>query len=143
MTDDDLFLLIGQLQRHEGNRLRPYTDTVGKLTIGVGRNLTDVGISDEESDYLLANDIQRARDDLRRTFPWFAALDSVRQAAMVNLCFLGLGHLLTFEKALTAMAHGQYGQASDEFYDSKWAAQVGMRASELCAQIRTGQWGPL
>ena len=141
MTDDDLYTLIGQLQRHEGVRLKPYRDTVGKLTIGVGRNLDDVGISEEESDMLLSNDIAAAGDDLARVFPWFRTLDSVRQAALVNLRFnLGLRRLLTFEKALRAMADGQYGVAAVEFLDSKWAAQVGIRAVELCVQIRTGEW---
>lgn len=141
MTDDDLARLAGQLQRHEGIRLRPYTDTTGHLTIGVGRNLTDRGISDDEADYLLGNDIQTARTDLARVFQWYRTLDSVRQAAMINICFnLGITKLLGFEKALFAMAHRQYGLAADEFFDSRWAAQVGNRASELCAQIRTGKW---
>lgn len=141
MTDDDRFLLIGQLQRHEGIRLMPYTDTVGKITIGVGRNLSDNGITPEEADFLMTNDIAQTEDELGRAFPWFRELDSVRQAAMVNIGFnLGLTRLLTFKKALTAMAHHQYGLAGDEFFDSLWARQVGRRASELCAQIRTGQW---
>ena len=138
MTDPDIAALVVQLHRHEGERLKPYTDTVGKTTIGVGRNLTDTGISREESDYLLANDIERATDDCDRIFPWFSALDSVRQAALVNLCFnLGIVRLLGFEKALRAMAAGHYAQAAAEFFDSKWARQVGQRAVEVCGQIRT------
>lgn len=141
MTDGDLLRLLEQLERQEGVRLKPYRDSVGKLTIGCGRNLDDVGISAEEADYLLANDVATARDDLARVFPWFRTLDSVRQAALVNLRFnLGFTKLMTFEKALTAMSRKQYGLASDEFFDSRWAKQVGRRAVELCAQIRTGKW---
>ena len=149
MTDDDRYHLIGQLQRHEDaqaleNRKRtfyPYRDSVGKLTIGWGRNIQDRGLSDEEADYLLANDIAAAEDDLRRAFPWFADLDSIRQSALVNIRFnVGMASLLTFTRALAALAHRQYGQAADEFFDSKWSTQVGARAAELCAQIRTGQW---
>lgn len=141
MSDADLLRLVTQLQRQEGLRTRLYRDTVGKLTIGYGRNIQDRGISEDEADYFLGNDINDARADLQRTFPWFAALDSVRQAAMVNLRFnMGLTALLTFDKALTAMSKRQYGLASDEFFDSKWSSQVGVRALEVCAQIRTGQW---
>lgn len=141
MTDDDRYLLIGQLQRHEGVRLKPYVDTEGKITIGVGRNLSDNGITAYEADVMLANDMSEAEDDLRRVFRWFEGLDSIRQAAMVNITFnLGLTRLLTFRKALYAMAHRQYGQAADEFVDSLWAKQVGARAVELAAQIRTGNW---
>lgn len=46
-----------QLERHEGLRLKPYKDTVGKLTIGIGRNLDDKGISRKEAFALLDNDI--------------------------------------------------------------------------------------
>ena len=42
-------LLMSMLKRHEGFRAFPYLDTVGKLTIGYGRNLSDVGISIEEA----------------------------------------------------------------------------------------------
>jgi len=41
------------LVHHEGLRLKPYLDTSGKWTIGVGRNLSDSGISEEEAFYLL------------------------------------------------------------------------------------------
>ena len=141
MTDDDRLRLAAQLQRHEGVRLKPYTDTVGKLTIGCGRNLTDRGISEEEADFMLGNDMNTAEDELRRTFPWFRSLDSVRQAALVNICFnLGLTKLLTFVRALTAMSAKNYAKAADDFLESRWAAQVGARAVELTEQIRTGRW---
>ncbi len=56
--------LIEQLKRHEGVKLKPYFCTQGKCTIGVGRNLEDVGISEEEAEMLLINDIERATDQL-------------------------------------------------------------------------------
>lgn len=45
--------LHDMLIRHEGLRLKPYHDTVRKLTIGIGRNLDDVGITHEEALILL------------------------------------------------------------------------------------------
>ena len=59
-----------QLVIHEGMRLKPYKDSVGKLTIGVGRNLDDVGITEVEALELLENDIHRVMDDLDRNVPW-------------------------------------------------------------------------
>lgn len=141
MTDADSARLAAQLRRHEGVRAKPYTDTVGKLTIGVGRNLTDRGLSHDEVDVLLANDLELAQQECERSFAWYAALDSVRQAALVNLCFnLGLPRLLGFRHALAAMAAGDFALAADEFADSRWARQVGDRAVELCGQIRSGEW---
>jgi len=92
-----------QLIRHEGMRTKPYTDTVGKLTIGCGRNLTDRGLSDEEIAYLLNNDINECFRQLDASFPWFFGLDVVRQRVFVDLCFMGIGKLRGFVKMLAAI----------------------------------------
>lgn len=132
--------IIEQLRRDEGMRLKPYTDTVGKLTIGCGRNLTDVGISQEEADYLLANDIKRAQDALS-SYPWYTALDSIRQAAITNMAFnLGLHGLLGFPHFLSAVAKQDWITAASELANSVWAKQVGDRATRLEQQIVSGEW---
>lgn len=141
-TLEDRSRLREQLMRHEGVRLKAYRDTVGKLTIGVGRNLDDVGIADHEAAYLLSGDIDRAVRGLTARYPsWFPELDPVRQAVLVNMAFnLGLSSLAGFIHTLDCVARGQYGEASDRMLQSKWAEQVGHRAVELAAQMRTGQW---
>jgi lysozyme len=138
----DTAKLRAQLQRHEGVRLRPYRDTVGKLTIGCGRNLDDVGISAGESDVLLTNDIDRAVHGLVVRYPdWFPALDPVRQAVLVNMAFnLGLSGLAGFVRTLDCVARGQFADAADRMLQSKWAKQVKGRATELAAQMRSGVW---
>ncbi len=75
------------LQRHEGLRLRPYRDSTGKLTIGVGRNLDSVGLSEAEAYHLLDNDIDAAVNALTAVLPVFAALDDVRQEVLIDMCF--------------------------------------------------------
>lgn len=142
MSTADRMKLAAQLQRHEALKLKPYVDTVGKLTIGIGRNLDDTGITEAEALYLLEGDIDRVTRGLVARYPtWFPELDPVRQAVLVNMGFnLGLGGLASFTKMLAAIAAKQYGQASDEMIVSKWAQQTGHRAGELAAQMRTGQW---
>jgi lysozyme len=133
--------LIEQLARDEGVRLRPYTDTVGKTTIGVGRNLDDVGISREEAMALLANDIKNASDRVEQEFPWASQLDEARHGALVNMCFnMGVGRLLGFHKFLAALEAGDFKTASTEMLQSQWAQQVGARAQRLAQQIETGIW---
>jgi lysozyme len=134
--------LRAQLVRHEAMKLTPYVDTAGKLTIGIGRNLSDVGISEDEAFFLASNDIDRAIRGLSARYPtWFPALDSVRQAVLVNMAFnLGLSGLAGFRLTLDAAARGDYATAADGMLDSKWAKQVGSRAVELSAQMRTGVW---
>ena len=133
--------LADMLTRHEGVRLKPYLDTVGKLTIGIGRNLDDVGISGYEAAYLLENDITKARNELRKAFPWFPNLTCQRQDALTDMCFnVGLPRLQGFTKMIAAMERQDYETAAVEMLDSKWATQVGERATELAAIIRTGMF---
>lgn len=130
-----------QLRRDEGLRLKPYTDTVGKLTIGVGRNLTDRGISDDEALQLLDNDIAICIGELRSNFPWFDRLDEPRQGVLVNMCFnLGIVKLSKFGTTLGLIRTGDYEQASVTMLQSRWAQQVGNRALRLSEQMRVGAW---
>lgn len=133
--------LARQLTRDEGVRLKPYKDSVGKTTIGIGRNLDDVGISAEEAQTLLDNDIARSAADVEKFLPWATTLDPARWGALINAAFnMGIGGLLQFKHALEALRNGDYEQAATEFLDSKWAQQVGPRAVRLAQQIRSGDW---
>ncbi len=131
--------LIKLLITHEGLRLKPYRDSVGKLTIGVGRNLDDVGITEEEALYLLKNDIKRVLDFLKERLPYWNGLTETRKMALVDMCFnLGPGGFLSFKRMLAALERGDYEQAAREMLDSKWARQVGRRAEELAEMMREG-----
>tara|TARA_Y100000114_G_scaffold54937_1_gene50200 strand:- start:1805 stop:2227 length:423 start_codon:yes stop_codon:yes gene_type:complete len=133
--------LIGMLKRHEGVRSKVYMCSAGYETIGVGRNIAEsgLGLSEDEIEYLLANDIKRVREELEDNYFWFRALNEARQDAMIDICFnLGLTRLRGFVKALEAMSREQFDIAADEFMDSRWAKQVGNRAVEVTEIIRTG-----
>jgi len=133
--------LIDMLVRHEGLRHKPYKDSLGVLTIGVGRNLDEVGLSDDEIYYLLKNDIYRCESELNNAFRWYKDLDRIRKEAMINLCFnLGITKLRRFKYALRAMEVKDYEDAADEFLDSLWATQVGQRAVEVTNMIRFGEY---
>ena len=133
--------LIEQLKRHEGLRLTPYKCTADKWTIGVGRNLEDVGISEEEAEMLLLNDIQRASHQLKERFPWTLELDEVRFSALLNFVFnVGIGTASKFVNAMEALRQRNYDMAADEFLNSRWSKQVGQRAIDVTEQIRTGEW---
>jgi len=126
-----------QLIRHEGLRQRPYMDTAGKLTIGVGRNLTDRGLSLDEVNLLLDNDIASAREDVLHAIPWSRQLDTDRFDVLVNMCFnLGIPRLIGFKNFLASLRVGAYDAAAQYMLDSRWATQVGARATELAAIVR-------
>ena len=133
--------LIEQLKRHEGFRQHPYLCTAGKQTIGYGRNLDDVGISKQEAEEFLKNDVQHAIVQLYGRFPFIDGLDPVRFDCLVNMCFnLGITRLAQFKKMWAAIEEKKYRKASQEMMDSKWAKQVGLRAEELAYQMLTGQY---
>lgn len=138
------YRLREMLKRHEGVKKYAYEDHLGYVTVGVGRCLDEnvgLGLSGEEIDYLLMNDIHRCRQELESEYDWFEDLDSVRQEALIDLSFnIGQTRLRGFVKALGHMADGNYAEAGDEFYDSKWAAQVGDRALEICQMIKSGEY---
>lgn len=133
--------LTEMLVDHEGMRRKPYRCTAGKLTIGVGRNLDDRGISPDEAMYMLANDIKDARRELSAAFPWFDKLDDVRQAVLIDMCVnLGLSRLQGFRNTLALIGVGKYEAAAQEMLNSKWAEQVGRRAQRLSRMMATGRW---
>ncbi len=128
------------LTRHEDLRLKPYRDTVGKLTIGVGRNLDDFGLTKKEVLYLLHNDVTRVMQEVKRAFPWYFRLNAVRQNVVLNMVFnLGLLRFLGFEKTIKAIKDKNWDMAAREMLDSKWAVQVGNRAKELAKMMKTGK----
>jgi lysozyme len=133
--------LSDMLIKHEGKRNKPYECTAGKLTIGVGRNLDDMGLTEDEVLYLLDNDIQRCDTELLHNFKWYSDLCRARQDALINLCFnIGITRLLTFTHSLSYMEAEDYEKAADEFLNSRWAEQVGNRAIEVTELIRTGRY---
>jgi|TARA_R110001583_G_scaffold134216_1_gene285870 lysozyme len=136
--------LIEMLKVHEGVETHAYKCSESKITIGVGRNVDKgggLGLSDDEVDYLLQNDIDRVVSELDSEYDWFAGLDSVRQDALIDISFnLGQTRLRAFKNALAAMAKGDWRAAADEFMDSRWSKQVGNRAKELTEMIRTGSY---
>jgi len=124
--------IILDLERDEGVRLKPYLDTVGKTTIGVGRNLTDNGITAAEARMLLQNDLSRISGELDRVVPWWREMSDSRQNALVNMAFnLGMPRLLTFKKMMLALQSGNFETAWAEAMGSKWAAQVGERSKRI------------
>lgn len=132
--------LKDQLIRHEGLRFKPYRDTMGKLTIGVGHNLDDKPMSKAALFQQLDDDIQDATNDLRKALPWIDNLDWPRKSVLVNMTFnLGIDKLLGFRNTLMAVEDGRWKDAHDHMLNSKWATQVGPRAIELARIMLTGE----
>jgi lysozyme len=128
------------VRKHEGLRLKPYRCSAGKLTIGYGRNLDDRGITIEEADDMLNNDLAQIEQDLFERIDFFHRLDPIRQAVLIDMAYnLGVKGLWTFRKTMNHLELGEWEDAAREMLDSKWAKQVKGRAKELAEIIRTGK----
>lgn len=145
------YTILKQLELDEGYRRFPYFDCCGKpfrqckcekqgkLTIGIGRNLEDVGLHKEEADYLCLNDIDATHVKLAGRFPWYKLFNTARQNALINMAFnLGFAGFLKFRKTILALEAKKYRQAKIEMLDSKWAGQVERRAIRIANTIESG-----
>ena len=135
--------LLEMLKRHEGVESHVYRCSAGFETIGAGRNISKsgLGLSDDEVDYLLENDIVRVIKELSSEYPWFKDLDDVRKDAIIDISFnLGATRLRGFRRALAAMDAADYKTASLEFLDSKWSRDVKGRSAELAYMIEMGEY---
>ena len=154
-----------QLKKHEGVRLQVYKCTAGFLTIGVGRNLETKGLSkeecdklnigaylisevievlknrgitEEESEWLLSNDIDDVTDQLSKRLFGFRSLPERAKIVIIDMAFnMGISGLLKFAKTLALINSGKYKEASVEMLSSKWAKEVGYRAIELSNQLKS------
>lgn len=140
----DAFDLNAELVKHqrwaEAVRKFPYEDSVGKITIGVGRNLEDVGLSEEEINYLHNNDLDRTWQEASGLH-WFAGLDDVRKLIVLDMIFnMGLKRFLGFVNTIEALTHRDFPRAAREMVDSRWYRQTGRRAKRLVRAMATGQW---
>lgn len=128
--------LMEDLIRDEGLKLKPYRDTVSKLTVGVGRNLDDRGITRDEALYLLGNDVNVTIKDLDAVLPEWRLLGDSRARALANMMFnLGRVRFCQFVKMLDAIRRHDFEEAARECLESKWASQVGDRAKRIAKML--------
>ena len=137
--------ILDQLARDEGYKPTLYKDSRGYWTVGIGflidPSVPGAGLSLEESEAVVQIKVNLISALLTRNLPWFSGLDTVRQAALINMAYnLGWAHLVGFHNFLSYMQQGDWTNASKEMLNSAWASQVGARAQRLSQQVLTGQW---
>jgi lysozyme len=136
--------LKSQLLREEGAESCAYQDSLGYWTIGVGRLIDSRkggGLSNEEIDMLLDNDIKRNYEAVLKALPWMEKLSDQRQAVLIGMAFqMGLKGLLQFKRMLSAVEDGQYFEAAAQMVESTWARQTPARAHRMALQMETGEW---
>ena len=125
-----------ELIEDEGNKPAPYKDTVGKLTIGIGHNLSDLGLSPAAIEFIFKEDVARYCRDLDNNIPWWRLMPQRQQRVMLNLCFnLGWGRLSQFRLFLAAMQNARWAAAAGELVNSRWFGQVGLRGPRMIKRL--------
>lgn len=133
----DFKILTKWLELDEGCKLKPYYCTAGKLTIGVGRNLEDTGVTKAEAQFMLEGDIVRLMKELDEMFPEWRDLSETRQMVVLNMCFnMGTFGFLNFKRTISYIRAEEFAKAADEMLRSQWADQVGDRAKRLSEAMR-------
>lgn len=132
--------LVDQLIKHEGMELKVYKDSLGIETIGIGRNLVDRGVTEEEARYLCNNDIEIVERELVQSFPIVSSLNDTRIRVLLDMAFnVGLPRLRGFKRMWAALENNDYVEAAKEMLDSKWARQVKTRAYTLARMMESGE----
>ena len=125
LIDDLKEMLI----KNEGMELKVYECTSGKLSCGVGRNIEENGISIDEAELMLKNDMDSVFNDLDRNLPFWKTMPYNVRLVLADMCFnLGINRLLKFTKMLEAMEERDFELAGEELLDSTYAVQVKGRA---------------
>lgn len=128
--------VLEQIKIDEGFSGSPYLDTVGKNTIGYGRNLDDNPLTEEEAEYLLKNDLKKVSYECCK-LSYYSELSMERRSVILNMVYnLGMPRFKKFKRMNKALSDKNYLLASIEMLDSKWAKQVGDRAIRLSEQMK-------
>lgn len=126
---------------NEGYKQFPYICSAGKLTVGIGFNLDDVGLSKSESLVILEMRLTKIDKRLTEDLPWFSNLNDARKSAIKDMAYqMGINGLFSFKKSLKLMADELYGAAGIEFSDSDWSRQTPNRSAKVCSMIKTGEF---
>lgn len=131
--------LIDDIKKEEGLQLKVYTCPANKLTIGYGRNVEDRGITKEEAEYLLLNDVADVKLHLVDKLPYWENLSINTQEVLIHMGFqMGVNGLLKFKKTLSYIKDGELEKASKEMLDSSWYKQTPKRAIRLSKKLIQG-----
>lgn len=146
--------LIDLISDHEGVKLKVYDDYTGKElkagdvlvghpTIGIGRNVAKdgLGISQEEAEFMLMNDIERVKEEIKN-FP-IEHLNEVRTAIIIDMAFnMGITRFnpAIWKKTFQAIVNEDWQKATTEMLDSNWARQTKRRSARLSQMMLLGKW---
>jgi len=129
--------LLERIKHHEGFRSRVYKCTEGYDTIGYGFAIKDLEIDEDIAEMILMRKLDDLMNRIQKTFVWWRSAEDEVKDVVVEMCYqLGLSGFSKFKKTIKYLETKQYGKASVEMLDSRWAKQTPNRAIELSNIIK-------
>lgn len=126
-------------KKFEGLSLKAYRCPAGVLTIGFGRNIQENGISKEEAELLLRNDLNRVWQEALTLFPEMESWTPNRRLAIIDMMFnLGLTKFRKFVNTIKYIKSGNWDLAAQNASKSLWYTQVGKRSKQIVKMIKEG-----
>ena len=148
--------ILERIKFHEGLKLMPYRDSLGKLTIGIGRCIDTKPFTPEELRFvgdwkhgitfvaayqLCRNDIAECQQQLSTLGFWYHNLDDERKYALLDMCFqLGFKGLCNFKKMIKNIQNRDWQGVYYECLNSKYAKDTPTRAKRIALLLKTGRW---
>ena len=130
--------LKNRVALHEGKINKCYSDSLGKLTFGIGHLVTDEDNIDPNKEYsdefiykLFDKDFDKAIEGAARVCQGMDLPDR-KFGVFIEMAFqLGATGLSKFKKALAVARDHQWEECHDQLLDSRWYKQTPNRAKQL------------
>ena len=137
-----------QLKIDEGVKYEIYKDHLGYPTFGIGHLITEddpehgepdgTEISEDRVNEVFESDVAKFVSEAKILFSDLDELPDVAQQVIVNMAFnMGRPRLSKFKNFIAGVNDRDWTRAAEEMMDSRWADQVGARATRLRNLILT------
>ena len=125
--------LIDDIKKHEGFSPVVYKCTAGYDTIGYGKRIKYLKVTEEQSIEWLEEDLGHLHYVLADKYDWFLPAPEEVKDIVMNMNYqLGVSAFSKFKKTIQYIKVKDYKAASIEMLDSKWARDdTPNRAKEL------------
>lgn len=136
--------LMERIKKHEGFVPKIYKDSLGFATIGYGHLVLpeeqwEEGkeYSKEQLEHVFKTDFNNAVGQATGLMDGMDLDDKAREVIIEMVFQLGVGGVGKFKKMWEALRNKDYGEASFQMMDSRWAKQTPNRAESLSKVMRS------
>ena len=129
--------LIDSIKENEGYRSRVYKCSEGFDTIGYGFAIKDLELSEDICEEILKRKLEELINGIENRFDWYKDMPDEIKFVVIEMCYqLGITGVSKFKKTISLLREKQWGQASVEMLDSRWAKQTPNRANKLSQIVK-------